>query len=244
MSSYPRERLGRPLHLPGAWVATARGSGSRRASLRVVTSCCWRAKTLKALCPAGGSDSRQVACLAVVGVALASAATAARRPKTTGFGALDRGASDAAHRGRITLGAFALRVFGVSDNLHTSTTPTACRGRPRFSPSCRSGDYNPHYFVYPRSLHVHAGRRLPGALFYAGVQRRRDEHRQRHTHRFLPGGPSADRAVGDAHRAARLLGGTPPLRYSGGPRAAAFMAANSVHLVYSQLIAPMCPLRS
>jgi 4-amino-4-deoxy-L-arabinose transferase-like glycosyltransferase len=143
--------------------------------------------------------------------------------------------------GAITLGALALRVYGISDNLPYINHPDEPAVADRALHILQSGDFNPHYFVYP-NLYTY----LEAAVFLV---------------RFFvlvsAGTIStlAEIVPTDFYLWGRLLTAllgtlTVPLVYLAGRRlygltvglvAAAFMATNSVHILNSQLITTDAP---
>lgn len=141
----------------------------------------------------------------------------------------------------VTLGAFFLRAFGISDNLPYTSYPDEPAVADRALHILQTGDYNPHYFVYPNLYtYMQAAVYLP--RFF-----------------LLVSGGSLQNLGGivptDFYLWGRLLTSllgtlTVPLVFLAGRRlygtavglvAAAFMAANSVHLVHSQLITTDVP---
>lgn len=141
----------------------------------------------------------------------------------------------------LTLAAFAIRVYGISDNLPYINYPDEPAVADRALGILQTGDYNPHYFVYP-NLYTYMQ-----AIVYAV--------------RFLSlvSGGQAQNLTGvvptDFYLWGRLLTAvlgtlTVPIVYAIGKRlyspavggiAAVFMAINSLHMVFSQLITTDVP---
>ncbi|HEY0068899.1 MAG TPA: phospholipid carrier-dependent glycosyltransferase, partial [Chloroflexia bacterium] len=143
--------------------------------------------------------------------------------------------------GGLTLAALALRVFGITDNLPYTSNPDEPAVADRALRILQTGDYNPHYFVYPNLYtYMQAAVYLPRffLLVSSGAIERLDQA-----------------APTDFYLWGRLLTAllgtlTIPVVYLAGRRlygitvgliAAAFVATNSVHLVYSQLITTDVP---
>jgi 4-amino-4-deoxy-L-arabinose transferase-like glycosyltransferase len=141
----------------------------------------------------------------------------------------------------LTLGAFALRVFGISDNLPYTSNPDEPAVADRALRILQTGDYNPHYFVYPNLYtYMQAAVYLPrffllvssGALENLGQVVPTDFYLWGRLLTALLG----TLTVPLVFLAARRLYGT-----TVGLIAVAFMATNTVHLVYSQVITTDVP---
>lgn len=143
--------------------------------------------------------------------------------------------------GSLTLAALALRLFGISDNLPYTSNPDEPAVADRALRILQTGDYNPHYFVYPNLYtYMQAAVFLPRffLLVSSGAIENLDQ--------VVP----TDFYLWGRVLTALLGTLTVPLVFLAGRRlygavvglvAAAFMATNSVHLVYSQLITTDVP---
>ena len=143
--------------------------------------------------------------------------------------------------GGLTLAALALRLFGISDNLPYTSNPDEPAVADRALGILQTGDYNPHYFVYPNLYtYMQAAVFLPRffLLVSSGTLETLDQIVPTD---FYLWGRLLTALLGTLTvpivflAARRLYGITPALV------AAAFMATNSVHLVYSQLITTDVP---
>ena len=141
----------------------------------------------------------------------------------------------------VTLGALALRVFGISDNLPYVNHPDEPAVADRALHILQTGDYNPHYFVYP-NLYTYLVAALDLVRFFVlvsnGTLERLDQ--------IVP----TDFYLWDRLLTAALGTLTVPLVYLAGRRlygstvglvAAVFMASNNVHVLNSQLITTDAP---
>ncbi len=141
----------------------------------------------------------------------------------------------------LTLGALGLRLFGISDNLPYTSNPDEPAVADRALRILQTGDYNPHYFVYPNLYtYMQAAVYLPRffLLVSSGVLENLDQVVPTD---FYLWGRMLTALLGTltvplVFLAARRLYGT-----TAGLIAAAFMATNSVHLVYSQIITTDVP---
>jgi 4-amino-4-deoxy-L-arabinose transferase-like glycosyltransferase len=141
----------------------------------------------------------------------------------------------------VTLGALGLRLFGISDNLPFVNHPDEPAVADRALRILQTGDYNPHYFVYP-NLYTYMQAAVYLVRFFVLVSAG--------TISTL-----AEIVPTDFYLWGRLLTAllgtlTVPLVYLAGRRlygitvglvAAAFMATNSVHILNSQLITTDAP---
>ncbi|HEX9990911.1 MAG TPA: phospholipid carrier-dependent glycosyltransferase [Chloroflexia bacterium] len=143
--------------------------------------------------------------------------------------------------GGITLGALFLRVFGISDNLPYTSYPDEPAVADRALGILQTGDYNPHYFVYP-NLYTYMQAAVYAVRFFYLVSAGQLSNLDSIT-------PTDFYLWGRLLTA--LLGAlTVPLVYLAARRlygvtvgliTSAFMATNSVHLVHSQLITTDVP---
>ncbi|HEX8231612.1 MAG TPA: phospholipid carrier-dependent glycosyltransferase [Chloroflexia bacterium] len=141
----------------------------------------------------------------------------------------------------LTLGALALRLFGISDNLPYTSNPDEPAVADRALRILQTGDYNPHYFVYPNLYtYMQAAVYLPRFFLLVSSGALENLNQLVPTDFYLWG-----------RMLTALLGTlTVPLVFLAGRRlygttagliAAAFMATNSVHMVYSQIITTDVP---
>jgi 4-amino-4-deoxy-L-arabinose transferase-like glycosyltransferase len=149
----------------------------------------------------------------------------------------------------ITGGALALRLFGISDNLPYINYPDEPAVADRALKILQTGDYNPHYFVYP-SLYYYMQAGVYIVRFFALVSSGKIVN--------LEGAQPVDFYLWGRILTAVLGTLTVPLVYFAGRRlyggiygngygkvvglaGAAFVAASTVHIVYSQLITTDVP---
>lgn len=141
----------------------------------------------------------------------------------------------------LTLLALALRVFGISDNLPYTSNPDEPAVADRALRILQTGDFNPHYFVYP-NLYTYMQMAVYLPRFFLLVSSGAIENLDQVT--------PIDFYLWGRLLTALLGTLTVPLVFLAGRRlygtivglvAAAFMATNSVHLVYSQLITTDVP---
>ncbi len=145
----------------------------------------------------------------------------------------------------ITLGALAVRVFGISDNLPYINYPDEPAVADRALKILQTGDYNPHYFVYP-SLYYYMQAGVYLVRFFSLVSSGKIIN--------LEGAQPTDFYLWGRLLTAVLGALTVPLVYLAGRRlygrrcgtlvglvGAVFMAASTVHIVFSQLITTDVP---
>lgn len=141
----------------------------------------------------------------------------------------------------ITLGALALRVYGISDNLPYTNYPDEPAVADRALHILQTGDYNPHYFVYP-NLYTYMQAAVYLLRFFALVSNGSLQD--------VAGIVPTDFYLWGRLLTALLGALTVPLVYLTGRRlygtgvglaASVFMSVNSVHLVHSQLITTDVP---
>lgn len=141
----------------------------------------------------------------------------------------------------LTLAALALRLFGISDNLPYTSNPDEPAVADRALGILQTGDYNPHYFVYPNLYtYMQAAVFLPRFFLLVSSGSLETLDQVVPTDFYLWGrlltALLGTLTVPVVFLAARRLYGTTTALI-----AAAFMATNSVHLVYSQLITTDVP---
>jgi 4-amino-4-deoxy-L-arabinose transferase-like glycosyltransferase len=141
----------------------------------------------------------------------------------------------------LTLAALAIRVYGISDNLPYINYPDEPAVADRALQILQTGDYNPHYFVYPNLYtYMQAGVDVVRFLWLVSAGQAQN----------LSGVVPTDFYLWGRLLTAVLGTLTVPIVYVVGKRlyspvvggiAAVFMAINSLHLVFSQLITTDVP---